>query len=249
MHFRFFYKLFMLTVLATSIFAKQNDQEVFLQANSFYKQGNFKSAYELYKKIQSPGARVNYNLGNCAYKLKDFGHAMLYWKRSEKDWGFFNRSELIQNIDLLKQQLSGNRETKNNLFESFRFYKNYSLSLLRSAPLFGVQILFLIFWMICFLYIRFLFKRKKKFLILLLFVFMAFLGGLFVMRYSLDFKHYGIVLSEKAEILSGPGNNFQMLGILPQTSQVRIQRLSDNYYKIKFQRLIGWVSQKDVGKI
>ncbi len=249
MNFKIIYKLLLLTVFAMTLVAKQNNREVFLQANNLYKQGDFKSAYKLYKKIPNPGARVSYNLGNCAYQLEDFGYAMLYWKRAEKDWGFFDRSELIQNIDLLKQKILGKRESENKLFESFRFYKNYSLSLLRSAPLFAVQILFLIFWIICFLYIRFLFKRNKKFLITILFIFMAVLGGLFVMRYSLDFKHYGIVLSKEVKILSGPGDSFQMLGILPQTAQVRIQRDSDDYYKIKFQRLIGWVSQKDVKKI
>lgn len=249
MNFKNFYKLLLLTVFASTIVAKQNNREVFLQANNLYKQGDFKSAYKFYKKISNPGAQVNYNLGNCAYKLGDFGYSMLYWKRAEKDWGFFSRSELIQNIDLLKQKISGKRIIKNKLFEFFRFYKNYSLSLLRSAPLFAVQILFLIFWIICFFYIRFLFKRKKKFLITILFIFMAILGGLFVLRYSLDFKHYGITISKEAKVLSGPGDSFQMLDVLPQTTQVRIQRISDDYYKIKFQRLIGWVSQKDVEKI
>jgi uncharacterized protein YraI len=78
---------------------------------------------------------------------------------------------------------------------------------------------------------------------------MAFSGGFLVVRYSLDFKNYGIVISKEINILSGPGDNFQKLGILPQTSQIRVQTSSGEYYKIKFQRLIGWVSQKDVEKI
>ncbi|MFH1461552.1 MAG: hypothetical protein ABIF12_01230 [bacterium] len=243
------YKLFFLNILILTAFAKQNNHETFLQANNFYKQGDFESAYKFYKKISNPGSELNYNLGNCAYKLEDFGHAMLYWKRAERDWGFFNRTELLENIDLLRQKLTGKQEQTNKYFELFRFYKSYFLSLLRSAPLFAVQILFLILWILSFLYIRFLFKRNKKFLISILFILMAFLGGLFVMRLSLDFKHYAIVISKEVQMLSGPGQTFQKLAILPQTSQVRIQRISDDYYKVKFQRLIGWVSQKDVEKI
>lgn len=249
MNIKKFYKLFFLNILILTVFAKQNNQEIFLQANNFYKQGDFESAYKNYKKILNPGPELNYNLGNCAYKLEDFGHAMLYWKRAERDWGFFNRTELLENIDFLRQKLTGKQEVINKYFELLKFYKNYFLSLLRSAPLFVVQILFLIFWILSFLYIRFLFKRNKQFLISILFILMFFLGGIFVIRLSLDLNHYAIVISKEVQILSGPGQTFQKLAILPEASQVRIQRTSDDYYKVKFQRLIGWVSQKDVEKI
>ncbi|MBD3273198.1 hypothetical protein GF385_02490 [Candidatus Dependentiae bacterium] len=249
MGFKFFLKLLVLNFLILNVFAKQNYQEIFLQANDFYRQGEFQTAYNLYKKIKNPSMEVNYNLGNCAYKLNDFGYAMLYWKRAEKDWGFFNRTELLENINILRQKLFGKESPKSKLFEYLSFYKNYFLSLVRSAPLFSMQILFLIFWIISFLYIRFLFKRNKRFLIYILFVFIATLGVLLVLRYNLDFKNYGIVVSKNAEILSGPGDSFQKLGVLPETSQVRIQRISDDYYKIKFQRLTGWINQEDVEKI
>jgi tetratricopeptide (TPR) repeat protein len=241
--------LLLLFFFTTTIFGIQNRQEVFLQANNFYKDGNFQSAYELYKKIPNPGAKLNYNLGNCAYQLKDYGKAMLYWKRAEKDWGFFGRGELLQNIELLKQKIVGSQIDESEYLSFFKSSKRYFISLLRSAPIFGFQILFLFFWIICFLYIRFLFKKKHKFLIYILFILMAFSGGFLVVRYSLDFKNYGIVISKEINILSGPGDNFQKLGILPQTSQIRVQTSSGEYYKIKFQRLIGWVSQKDVEKI
>lgn len=241
--------LLILIFFVTNAIAMQNRQEIFLQANNFYKNGNFEHAYELYKKIQNPGAKLNYNLGNCAYKLKDYGKAMLYWKRAEKDWGFLGRSELLENIDLLKQKIVGKKLVESEYLGFFKTSKRYFISLLRSAPLFGLQLLFLFFWIICFLYIRFLFKKNHKFLIFILFLIMIFSGGFLVFRYSLDFKNYAIVTSKESQILSGPGNSFQKLGILPQTSQVKIQKSSSGFYRVKFQRLIGWVSQKDVEKI
>ena len=249
MRLKVFLSLFYFSFFVLTAFARQNDQEIFLQANNFYKQGEFKKALEDYQKLLNPSAQVNYNLGNCAYKLEDYGRAMLYWKRAEKEWGFLNRSELLSNIDLLKEKLFGKKEYKNKTIERFVHAKNYFISLLYSAPLFGVQVLFLIIWIIGFVYIKYLFRRDKKFLIILLFALMTLFGGLLVTRCSLDLNYYAVVISPKIEVLSGPGDNFQKLGVLSQANLVRIQKISDDYYKIKVQGLIGWVNQKDLEKI
>ena len=249
MRLKVFLSLFYFSFFVLTAFARQNDQEIFLQANNFYKQGEFKKALEDYQKLLNPSAQVNYNLGNCAYKLEDYGRAMLYWKRAEKEWGFLNRSELLSNIDLLKEKLFGKKEYKNKTIERFVHAKNYFISLLYSAPLFGVQVLFLIIWIIGFVYIKYLFRRDKKFLIILLFALMTLFGGLLVTRCSLDLNYYAVVISPKIEVLSGPGDNFRKLGVLSQANLVRIQKISDDYYKIKVQGLIGWVNQKDLEKI
>jgi len=49
--------------------ARVNYQELFLKANNFYKDGQFKKAYNLYKKIEVKSPDLEFNKGNCAYQL------------------------------------------------------------------------------------------------------------------------------------------------------------------------------------
>ncbi len=226
-----------------------NYTELFLKANEHYKKGEFKKAYKLYKDIPNPVSQVNYNLGNCAYKLDEYGYALLYWRKAERDWSLFNRTELVENITLLKNKLNKNTQNKSKFFEYLSSGKNYLFSIVRAAPLFVIQILFLVLWFFLFLYIKYLYKKKRKFLIIILFVLISILGSLLVIRYSLYYKHRGVVVSKKAILLSGPGKTFQKLGSLPEASEVLIQKESDKFYKIKFYKQIGWVNQNDVGKI
>jgi len=250
MKFKAFIKIIILFCLLCPFLNAENDlQQVFLDANRLYKEGEFEKAYKLYEKIPEKNAIVNYNLGNCAYKLEKYGYALLYWRRAERGFGIFDRGELLDNIFLLKRKLGRRSEPQSKLIRYYSRLKNYTLSLLRSAPLFVVQILFLILWLFLFLYLRFLYKRKRKILIVILFLLIAILGALLVLRYRLEFRRYGVIVKKKVTLLSGPGRNFQELGGLPEASEVWIQKSSDGFYKIKFNKQIGWVNQRDIERI
>ena len=225
-----------------------NSQDLFSKANQAYKQSEFEKAYELYQKVTEKSAYVNYNLGNCAYKLEKYGYAMLYWKRAEQDWGFWNRQELLDNIYLLKKKLNGSSKVEDR-FAFFYKSKSFFVSIVRNVPIFYLQLLFLIFWVFLFLYIRRLYKSKRKFLIILLFSFVALFGTLLVIKYSLENRVHGVVVNPKTQLLSGPGRSFQEIGVLPQASEFIINRESDGFYKIKFYKQIGWISKKDVQKV
>ncbi|MCK4650580.1 hypothetical protein KAT08_00210 [Candidatus Babeliales bacterium] len=248
-----------LFVFFSFLFTRVNYQEIFLQANELYKNSEFEKAYELYKKIEVISPQVNYNLGNCAYQLGDHGYAMLYWRRAEKDWSLFDRGELLDNIRLLKNKvfyktdykstLKFRSTNKNKLFISIRNFKDYVVSIFRSVSLFTLQILFLILWFFLFLYLRYLYKRKRKILIVILFFLIALAGSLLILRYSLLSRKCGVIIRKNVTLLSGPGEKFQKLGVLPQAGEVFIYKSSDDFYKIKFYKQVGWVKIKDVEKI
>ncbi|MBD3231602.1 SH3 domain-containing protein [Candidatus Dependentiae bacterium] len=225
--------------------SKINYQETILQANELYKKGDFQAAYELYKKIPDPSAQVNYNLGNCAYKLKNYGCALLYWRRAENELGFLNKTEVLDNIALLKKHLSSQQSSQHFVSN----LKNNLIFIIRNVPLIVIQFLFLIVWIFLFIYIRYLYKKRHKILITFLFIIIATLGALLVIKYNLENKIYGVVVSQKAILFSGPSKNFPILGSISQASEVEIQKSSDGFYKIKFNKAFGWVSKKDVGKI
>jgi len=254
-----FIKIFSIFFVISCSANEVNSTHIFEKANQFYKDGKFERAIELYKKIPNKSAYVNYNLGNCSYKLSDYGNALLYWRRAERNWGFFNRSELLENIMLLKQtvlELNGITVKKPNSVTLFFIkLKNLVSSWIRTMPLFILQFLFLLLWLFLFTYLRFLYKKRKKYAIVTLFSLIAFFGIILVVRYSFESKIYGVVIEKQVPILSGPGETFQKIMQLYQAQEVVIKKESGDYYKIKALNTegttfrAGWVDKKFVKTI
>lgn len=204
-----------------------------------------------YQQIPEKNFQINYNLGNCAYKLGNDGQALLYWRRAESDWGILGRGELLENINLLQEKLSKNKKKGFDNFVS-RFLskvKKYSLSWIRSAPILFFQIMFLILWFILFFFLKILYKKKNKVVILTLFLFIFLFGISLVLRHSYDLSRYGIVTTPKTVLWSGPSKNFQQLGFIFQGSEVLVNKKTDNFFKVKFNGQVGWVNDDDIKEI
>ena len=90
---------------------------------------------------------------------------------------------------------------------------------------------------------------KKNIINIFLFLLIAFLGGVLAIRYNLNHKTFGIIVSKKANIFSGPNTNFQELGTIPEASEIEIQKSSNGFYKIKFNKSLGWINKNEVEKI
>lgn len=231
----------------------------FANANELYKKGDYSKALEEYKKIENKSAATYYNLGNCAYKLQQYGWALLYWRRAEQRWSFFNREELIENISLLKEEVAinqGIRTKKRGLImRAFAKIKHLILSWLQATPLLALQLLFLLLWLFVFIYLRFLYKRRRKGTIVALFALIAFFGILLVMRASIASRTYGVVVGKQARLLSGPGETFQNLRNIPEATEVIIKQKgrpstdNDEYLKVKALRQLGWIKKDNVEKV
>ena len=199
--YRFIMTIFLSLFLSVYLNAEQeqiNYQSIFDKANSLYKEGQYESAMEFYKKIQDKNAVVNYNLGNCAYKLNKLGLAHLYWRRAEKYWGISDRTELLNNIKMvkekLKEQKNGEKDKKTEtVFKNFKNLKIQITSFIRATPLFFFQIVFLILWIFLFVFIRKLFRLRKRLLAAMLFTFIAISGLMLVSKYNFECKQFGIV--------------------------------------------------------
>lgn len=233
--------LFLLTTLADLSVNAVTNQEKFLQANEFYKKGDFQKAYQLYESIPGKGAAVNYNLGNCAYKRGELGLALAHWRRSEIQWGIWNRGELLHNIALVQGNLHD--DTVSGYIRSL---KGSVVSFVRSVPIFVFQVLFLIIWLFLFIFIKTLYKKKHKILIMFLFLLVAVFGGALALKYSLHKGRYGVVIKNSSELLSGPDEKFSILGQVPEALEVVIKKNSDGFYKIKFNGKIGWIKAEDL---
>lgn len=242
-----FFIVFFVFTVANSIDSK----DFFFEANQFYKKGEFKKALELYDQIPKKNFQVNYNLGNCAYKLGNDGLALLYWRRAENEWGVLGRGELLENISFLQNKLfnKNKKKLKNSFIKVLYNFKIYSVSLIRSAPVFFFQLAFLVLWFLLFLFLRILYKKKNRAIILALFSFVILLGIALVVRHSFDLSRYGVVVVPKATLWSGPSKNFQQLGFVPLAKEAIINKKSGDFYKIKFNGQVGWINKKDIKKV
>lgn len=239
-------RLLLLCLFAGSVSAI-NYQERFLQANEYYKEGEFSKAFELYSSIPNKSSVVLYNLGNCAYKQEKFGLALAYWKRSEKLWGPWNRDELLENISLVRKKIQHHRVS--GITAYFKDLKNKTFSLIIAIPIIALQLGFLALWLFLFLYIRYLYRKKHKILIVFLFLLIALFGTMLAIKYSLECRRSGVIIDPNTVVLSGPGNNFSIIGNIPEVLEVVIKKELDDYFKVKFSGGSGWVRKKSVEEV
>ena len=116
-------------------------------------------------------------------------------------------------------------------------------------PLLSIQILFLALWLFLFVYLRFLYKKRQKLIIRILFTLIATIGIILIFRYSFAARQYGIVMKNQSPMLSGPGDSFQTLLYLPEAKEIIIQHYSDDYLKIKADRQMGWINKENVERV
>ncbi len=231
-----------------SIDGRAGDSEaLFLEANRLYKEKKFQDAMNRYLKIPQPSAVVNFNLGNCAYNLGRLGYALLYFRRAQREWGFFNRGELLSNIALIKDKLRPADEKVR--FAFLKAAKGSITSLLRAIPLGVLQLIFLLLWIFLFIYLKVLYKEKQKIIIVPLFFLVALFGVFLVIKYSLDSRRYAVVIRTEGKLLSGPDEKFQLLVMLPEGSEVVVTKASDGYVKIKRGSQIGWIRREFIKEV
>lgn len=231
-----------------------SDTELFTQANEAYKKGDFALAYDDYQKMSNKNSAVHYNLGNCAYKLSKYGYALLHWRRAERNWGFFGREELNKNIELVKKQLNPpqtSQETNglSTIIDFCKSNKNAFFATSRAMTLFHLQIIVLFMWICLFCYLRYLYKRKQKAIIFTLFLLQAVFTFMLAIKYNNEFREFAIITSQQATLLSGPGSTFTQLQRLPEAQEAVILSSSGEYYKIRVNGRIGWLTKTSIEKI
>jgi hypothetical protein len=232
----------------------RSDEELFTQANEAYKKGAFALAYDDYQKITNKGCAVHYNMGNCAYKLSNYGYALLHWRRAERDWGFWGREELNKNIELVKKQMTPQQPSQeasglSTIIDFFKSNKNAFFASSRATTLFHLQIIVLLVWICLFCYLRYLYKRKQKVVIFTLFLLQAVFTFMLAIKYNSQFREFAIITSQQATLLSGPGSTFTQLQRLPEAQEAVIIGSSGDYYKIRVNGRIGWLTKTSIEKI
>ncbi|MBO4706955.1 MAG: tetratricopeptide repeat protein [Elusimicrobiaceae bacterium] len=225
--------------LALSCFAIEQNGK----AQELFDSGNYLGAAEVYQKQIDDGennAYIYYNLGNSYFKAGDLDKALINYYRafriSPRD------KDIINNLSFTMEK-TGQSLIPDNMPKSvFMIYNYFSLKELKGLAfiglwLFAISITFFVF----FKYRRFWFKTVIFFMCLTLF-FTCF----YLIRAKKDLQDLAVVIAPRAELRSGPSDNFPVALNVPRAQLLEIHDKKDDWIEVSVgnENNLNWVQQK-----
>jgi len=233
-----------------------SDEELYLQGNSFYLQGDYAKALARYQDIKRKGPAVFHTMGNCYRYLSNPVEAIVSWRQAQRGAGRAEFDELecaIQDIkqnyyeqedtDHLNRTQENNKQDKNKRDNNFWVYTE---RLFVPYSLLWVQIIFLFFWYLFFLL---MYRKKNKvrvwgswftsLLYLCILGCMIFSGiGMWLKNQEHRYKR-AIVAQTAVTLHAGPQKKFKKIGELRLLDELLVDETSKGWCKVREDKKIG----------
>jgi tetratricopeptide (TPR) repeat protein len=234
---RFIIALFFIFHLIQS----SQDQELLNQASSFFLQGKFSQAREIYEKIQSKDSAIWNNIGNCFFNEKDYLKALICWKRAENGATFNQLKKLYDSENTVLENMSCYHE--NNFLQ---IIKQIILGSSKLFLQFLLLILLTIFLFICYknIYKQKSFNFKKRYFLLLIAIFSTLL--ILISKQKLIYEKCAVVISAKATTYIGPETTFPQKDTLSLGNIVTILDKKSEMTKVKSHKSSGWIKNENI---
>jgi tetratricopeptide (TPR) repeat protein len=225
---------------------------VFNDGCDLYEQGDFGLAAEHFESLIARGvksAAVYYNLGNCYYKQGHTGRAVATYRRggmlAPRD------SDIKTNLNLVRSVVGFRDTTASYDLGGVAVFPLRLASPRELMLVFYVGYYLTIICLVCVLFFGGNLRRKSLRILIVLLV--VTVGALGFARYGVSRFNNGsdgVVTSEKAEFMSGPGTAFDELARLPDGVEVRLRARSGIWVEVELSTGdIGWIREKDIEKI
>lgn len=217
------------------------DQELFLQGNSFFLQGQFSQARQSYENMLHKNSVVWHSIGNCYFNEKNNIKALICWKRAERGASFSQLGQLFKSESIVFEQLG-------NPYDSF-FIRSMKRVLL-VFPKMLMQLLLLIFLLsfLMIFYSCFVQKNqslcKKKYFWLSLGAIIIVLSVLVIKEKQMLYKE--AVVLQKTPVFVGPDTTFSQKAILPSGCVVRSLDEKQGMMKVTSLQGSGWIARDAV---
>jgi len=236
------------------IFAAQPGppESLFEQGNLAYQEGDFAAAGKYYRQVLDSGFEngpLYFNLGNACFKQKKLGLAIYYWEKAKLLLP--SDRELRENLDLANLLIVDQVDMPEDPFP-VRIFKGIRDLLTTRQQSRAAIAMFLLANVLFFLYIvlkntRLAFRALIGFFITgALTVFLA--GSLAWKIYDRDFRQQGIVLEQRVDVLSGPGEENITVFTIHEGIKVRIHASTGGWYQISLPNgWNGWLPQNSIG--
>lgn len=233
------------------IHAGGDDAETFFsRANQLYENKDYPRALELYQEVEKELSHwlVFYNMGNCYYKLDHFVRAKIYYLRALR----LNPSEpdIKKNLQVVNQHFRDRVEEQKPDFISRIMLKIESVL---SLNLLAFCLLLLVILLNGFIFLLATRGRRKWLLYGISFclVFILINGSYLMHRQAKKQRHpLAVVVSEKAELKSGPGRDNTVLFQVHPGLKVRIIDQNRNWLQVSASdKIAGWIEAEKLERI
>lgn len=209
------------------------DQEIFLQANSLCKSGDFKKASILYQSIPNKSGAVWYNLGNSFFHQKDYVRALWAWRVAQKLGGIYEYDCSEQAIRVAQKKL----EIEDSIAPVSRFSRILS-------PFWQQMLILFLIWFVMFALIVSNGKIVKRYLLTTLFLLELLAFGVATVHNREANTEFAVVRSGlPVLVLAGPKSDYHEIGVVQPGQSLEILRTSGKWCLVKRQQLEGWVSK------
>jgi tetratricopeptide (TPR) repeat protein len=245
---------FTLLLSSTTLAQSQNVASSFQSGNEYYARSNYEAAIEQYEKVLASGVLsevVLYNLANAHFKSKQLGKAILCYEKAQRIAP--HDREIAENLNFARTQIADKVERRQEGFfvSQLRRVTNW-LSLdtetaLAVAFFIAANAAFALFWL----------DTIPKLSRLALYASVVFLGLFMILGTSNLLRIYwqetvqeGVILVEKADVLSGPASDSPVLFSIHEGLKVRIENNLPDWVQISLENgWNGWVKKEALGEI
>ena len=239
-----FFVLFYLLIFST--YASFDPRSEYTRASSLYDAREFDKAISIYKGIIGKGffsADIYYNLGNCFFRLGNYGEAMAAFLAAKR---YMPRDpDVSANLQYLKDRLVDKLDAKSPtlFYRLILFFSSYVSSYeLARGVFFFLALGCLLLLLSRKIYNLQIFKSISYLSILVGFILLVFLG-----LHTKQNDIWGAVIINKAQIFSAPSSASTVLFELNEGAPLAIKDRQNSWYRISLSDgKKGWVSDSDI---
>lgn len=217
-------------------------------AELFYQNNQFKDAldaYQTYLNEQPESFNILYNIGNCYFKLNQFGYAIAYYKKAlQLDP---SNDDALNNLNLSRRSLLVSPSTENGLSTNvFNWIDSISLTAVYSV----VMIVLLVFNGAVFYTLKI---RKTELVVNIIYTTLVLLivsGSFLTYKFKLSTQQEAVIISKKISVHEGPSTNLPQLFFLHEGRELIIKKEVQQWSEIELDNgFQGWVERSHLIKI
>ena len=232
----------------------QNANDLFLSANSLYKEGKYEEAIKLYEQIENENlasSEVYYNLANCYYKLNKIAPTIYNY---EKALQLNPLNEDAKNNLVIAKRLTLDRvealpksvfqKLNENYLQKFTYNTWAVITIVFS---FMASILFLLF------YFAYTPSKKRTYFTTSIISFLLLITSLVITytQYNQTKNNVeAIIYTEEVSVTNEPTENSNEIFTLHEGTKVKVLDSVDNWKKIKLvDGKVGWIKTKTLKEL